>query len=193
MATNPTTGLYDLTGGDTSATATQGINDNFTTLWERDEWAEGEINSLEGRPYVVSQGTQRATIQGESDEAIWYYQIWSDGFFEAWTYFNKSINPNAKPPVGVAGQYIYETPIINYPAVITNLGLNFRPLEFATFQCGVSATFGTARTTGDGTSGFNTQTHSAQYCLARGNWNNISTFDYTLCLHIVPRTNEPHN
>ena len=191
MATNPTTGLYDLTGGDTSATATQGINDNFTTLWERDEWAEGAINSLEGRPYVVSQGIERTTVQGEPNEAIWYYKIWSDGFFEAWTYFYKVINPNSTPPVGVAGQYIYETPAINYPTVITNLGLSFRPMEFMNFQCGVSATFGSARTDGTGTSGLNTTTHSAQYCLSRGNWNNISSFEYTLCIHIVPRTNEP--
>lgn len=35
MGVNPTTGLYDLAGGDTSATVTQGINNNFTDLWQQ--------------------------------------------------------------------------------------------------------------------------------------------------------------
>ena len=54
MAVNPTTGLYDLTGGDTSAVATTGINNNFTQLYNRVR------NS-----YIIEEGTS----------GDWHYRV----------------------------------------------------------------------------------------------------------------------
>lgn len=60
MAVNSTTGLYDLAGGDTSATVTQGINQNFSDLWQQIR----DIAHPVGSYYWSSDATSPATLFG---------------------------------------------------------------------------------------------------------------------------------
>ena len=175
-------------GGDTSALTTQKINSNFTELYNR-------------QPYVVSEGTEQSsttiTYSGVSQKPIWHYRIWSNGYYEADTYVAIDKNHPVVTEGNIQGFDEYsnglEIPQIAYPTVITNLGYNFAPTEFASLTCSVASSLGVSRSvapSSEAPAGMNTKQHTASYAIVRGSWTGVNSFYFDLYIKIIPRSNQ---
>lgn len=146
MAVNPTTGLYDLAGGDTSAVATTGINNNFTQLYNRVR------NS-----YIIEEGTS----------GDWHYRVHyqpnstgTNAVLEMWLQKNYTYNNLTTNNMWSNDWKATLIPAISYP----NVGITIAeaPIEVAQITCDFGGLTGSY--TSDGR---NTEAHTGIYSIIR--------------------------
>jgi len=181
-----------IAGGQTSASVTDEINDNFTELYNRDAGFDSEIttlqnqvtaltNQLNSMDIVVSTGTS-----GSINTGIWYWRIYRSGFYEGWYRRNWIIGESGdggiiSPSKDIDDFYTYTTPIVPYPTELQAYFHNIRPDEYAQIHSNIGAVYGAAKSTKN----FNTKEHSGQYVIGRTAPDLFTGTGIELLLHIT--------